>query len=58
MSPNAYMQHLGRVGGFGAKGLVISSICSEADVEVLQDVFSLFEVAMSSLSGSIDWRRT
>jgi ATP-dependent RNA helicase UAP56/SUB2 len=41
---NTYLHRVGRAGRFGTKGLAISFISSEADIAVLNEIQSRFEV--------------
>jgi ATP-dependent RNA helicase UAP56/SUB2 len=51
---NSYLHRVGRAGRFGTKGLAISFISSEADVGVLNEIQSRFEVSINELPASID----
>mmetsp|Transcript_11140 Transcript_11140/g.34134 ORF Transcript_11140/g.34134 Transcript_11140/m.34134 type:complete len:438 (-) Transcript_11140:619-1932(-) len=51
---NSYLHRVGRAGRFGTKGLAISFISSDEDTEVLNNVQSRFEVAISELPDAID----
>lgn len=51
---DSYLHRVGRAGRFGTKGLAISFVSSDEDSEVLNNVQSRFEVAISELPDSID----
>ncbi|KAJ5077142.1 atp-dependent RNA helicase ddx39a [Anaeramoeba ignava] len=56
MPPNTdvYLHRVGRAGRFGTKGLTITFCSSNADVEILNQVQSRFEVEISELPKEID----
>jgi ATP-dependent RNA helicase UAP56/SUB2 len=49
-----YLHRVGRAGRFGTKGLTISFISNEQDIQVLSEVQSRFEVKVEELPSQID----
>lgn len=53
-SSDTYLHRVGRAGRFGTKGLAVSFISSEEDVNMLQQIQSRFEVAIPELTGMVE----
>ena len=53
-SSDSYLHRVGRAGRFGTKGLAITFVSSEEDVEVLNKVQERFEVNITELPEHID----
>lgn len=51
---DSYLHRVGRAGRFGTKGLAITFISSETDQDVMNQIQSRFEVAVSELPAHID----
>eukprot|EP00296_Roombia_truncata_P007743 JP446195.1.p3 GENE.JP446195.1~~JP446195.1.p3 ORF type:complete len:237 (+),score=81.00 JP446195.1:658-1368(+) len=51
---DAYLHRVGRAGRFGTKGLAISFVSSQEDVDVLEHVQSRFEVQITPMPDQID----
>jgi len=51
---DTYLHRVGRSGRFGTKGLAISFVASDGDVQILEDVQSRFEVSVPALPDTID----
>lgn len=51
---NSYLHRVGRAGRFGTKGLAVSFISSEEDIQVLNEIQGRFEVQINELPASID----
>lgn len=49
-----YLHRVGRAGRYGTKGLAISFISSQEDIQILEEVQSRFEVKIEDLPASID----
>lgn len=53
-SADLYLHRVGRSGRFGTKGLAISMVSTDADVDILNEVQSRFEVEVPALPDEID----
>lgn len=51
---DSYLHRVGRAGRFGTKGLSISFISGQKDLQVLEDIQSRFEIKIEELPTSID----
>jgi ATP-dependent RNA helicase UAP56/SUB2 len=49
-----YLHRVGRAGRFGTKGLAISFVSGQSDVEILEDIQKRFEVKIEELPTTID----
>mmetsp|Transcript_16207 Transcript_16207/g.15600 ORF Transcript_16207/g.15600 Transcript_16207/m.15600 type:complete len:87 (+) Transcript_16207:1028-1288(+) len=51
---DSYLHRVGRAGRFGTKGLAISFISKQDDLQVLEQIQSRFEVQIEELPTTID----
>ena len=51
---DTYIHRVGRAGRFGTKGLTITFVSSQEDMEVLEDIQKRFEVKIEDLPTTID----
>jgi len=51
---DSYLHRVGRAGRFGTKGLAITFVSGQKDLEVLEDIQKRFEVKIEELPTTID----
>ena len=51
---DAYIHRVGRAGRFGTKGLTITFVSTQKDMEILNEIQSRFEVKIEELPTTID----
>lgn len=51
---DSYLHRVGRAGRFGTKGLALTFVSSQADLDVLEKIQSRFEVAITEMPAELD----
>lgn len=52
--PDSYLHRVGRAGRFGTKGLAITFVSGQKDMETLEEIQKRFEVKIEELPTTID----
>ncbi|KAG8765408.1 Suppressor of the cold-sensitive snRNP biogenesis mutant brr1-1, partial [Serendipita sp. 397] len=51
---DSYLHRVGRAGRFGTKGLALTFVSSQADLDVLERIQQRFEVAITEMPAELD----